>query len=148
MTSFSQIDYTKWTFGFHSLIIHLYLSICSSSCPTFLWPLPCRYMGVLLVKNLPASWGDGKDMGSVPGSGRFPGVGNLLWYSCLEHPMDRGAGQSIVHGATESQTQLSDWAYTHTYRCVVLDSVLRIERWLRQVLPLGPSQGPQGGWSW
>ena len=65
-------------------------------------------MGVLLVKNLPASGGDGKDMGSVPGSGRFPGVGNLLWYSCLEHPMDRGAGQSIVHGATESQTQLSD----------------------------------------
>jgi len=33
------------------------------------------------------------DVGSVPGSGRSPGVGhgNPLWYSCLENPMDRGA---------------------------------------------------------
>ena len=36
----------------------------------------------------------------------------------------------------------------HTYRYMVLDSVLRIESWLRQMLPLGPSQGPQDGWSW
>ena len=33
------------------------------------------------------------DLGSVPGSGRFPGEGNgnPLQYSCLENPMDRGA---------------------------------------------------------
>ena len=33
------------------------------------------------------------DLGSVPGSGRSPGEGNdnLLQYSCLENPMDRGA---------------------------------------------------------
>ena len=33
--------------------------------------------------------------GSVPGSGRSPGEGNgnLLQYSCLENPMDRGAWQ-------------------------------------------------------
>ena len=40
-----------------------------------------------------------RDAGSVPGSGRFPGGGhgNPLQYSCLENPMDRGAGglQSI-----------------------------------------------------
>ena len=29
-----------------------------------------------MVKNLPASAGDTKDAGSIPGSGRFPGVGN------------------------------------------------------------------------
>ena len=31
------------------------------------------------------------DMGSIPGSGRSPGVGNgnPLQYSCLENPMDR-----------------------------------------------------------
>ena len=31
----------------------------------------------------------------VPGSGRSPGVGNgsPLQYSCLENPMDRGAGR-------------------------------------------------------
>ena len=33
------------------------------------------------------------DLGSIPGSGRFPGRGhsNPLWYSCLENPMDKGA---------------------------------------------------------
>ena len=31
-------------------------------------------------------------MGSIPGLGRFPGEGNgnLLQYSCLENPRDRG----------------------------------------------------------
>jgi len=33
------------------------------------------------------------DLGSIPGLGRSPGGrhGNLLQYSCLENPMDRGA---------------------------------------------------------
>ena len=46
---------------------------------------------VLVVKNLPASAGDMGDMGLIPGSERFFGVGNgnLLQYSCLEDPMDR-----------------------------------------------------------
>ena len=41
---------------------------------------------------------------SIPGSGRSPGGGhgNPLQYSCLENPMDRGAWQDTVHGATES----------------------------------------------
>ena len=32
------------------------------------------------------------DLGSIPGSGRFPGEGNgnPLQYSCLENPMDGG----------------------------------------------------------
>ena len=35
---------------------------------------------------------DSTDMGSIPGSGKSPGVGNgnPLQYSCLENPMDRG----------------------------------------------------------
>jgi len=46
-----------------------------------------------VVKNLPASAGDSRDLGSIPGSGRCPGGGNgnSLQYSCLEDPMDRGA---------------------------------------------------------
>ena len=42
----------------------------------------------LVVKNLPASAGDIRDAGSVPGSGRCPGGGhgNPLKYSCLENP--------------------------------------------------------------
>ena len=33
------------------------------------------------------------DLGSIPGSGKFPGEGNgnPLQYSCLENPMDGGA---------------------------------------------------------
>ena len=32
------------------------------------------------------------DLGSIPGSGRLPGEGNgnVLQYSCLRSPMDRG----------------------------------------------------------
>ena len=42
--------------------------------------------------------GDAGDLGSISGSGRFPGVGNgnLLQYSCLENPMDRGAWWATV----------------------------------------------------
>ena len=34
-----------------------------------------------------------RDLGSIPGLGRFPGEGNgnPLQYSCLENPMDGGA---------------------------------------------------------
>ena len=53
-----------------------------------------------MVKNLPASAGD---TGSIPGSGRSPGEGNgnLLQYSCLENPMERGAQRAAVHGVAK-----------------------------------------------
>ena len=37
------------------------------------------------------------DPGSIPGLGRSPGegTGNPLQYSCLENPMDRGAGWAV-----------------------------------------------------
>ena len=56
----------------------------------------------LVVKSLPANAGDIRDMGSITGSGRSPGGGhgNPLQYSCLEHPMDRGAWWTIVHKLT------------------------------------------------
>ena len=46
-----------------------------------------------MVKNLPTNAGDVKDLGSIPGLGRFPGGGhgNALQCSCLEYPIDRGA---------------------------------------------------------
>ena len=45
------------------------------------------------------------DLGSTPGLG-FPGGGhdNLLQYSRLENPMDRGAWWATVQGVTQSQT--------------------------------------------
>ena len=60
----------------------------------------------LVVKNPPANAGDIRDTGLIPRSGRFLGVGNgnPLKNSCLENPMDRGAGWATVHGVTTSQT--------------------------------------------
>ena len=53
-----------------------------------------------MVKNPPASAGDIRDTGLIPGLGRFPGEenGNPLQYSCLGNPMDRGAWWAVVHG--------------------------------------------------
>ena len=34
------------------------------------------YPGGAMVKNMPASAGDTRDMGSIPGSGKSPGEGN------------------------------------------------------------------------
>ena len=58
--------------------------------------IPSKYSGGFpggsVVKNSPANAGDASDVGSIPGSGRSPGVGNgnPLQYSCLGNPMDSG----------------------------------------------------------
>ena len=72
----------------------------------------------LVVKNPPANAGDVRDESLIPGSGRAPreGHGNLLQYSCLGNPMDRGDWwpRASVHGVTKSWTQLSDLAYIYS----------------------------------
>ena len=47
----------------------------------------------LVVKNAPANAGDIRDVGSIPGSRRYPGGGHEdpLQYSYLKNAMDRGA---------------------------------------------------------
>ena len=68
-------------------------------------PIPHSPAGSV-IKNPPANAEDTGHMGSIPGSGRSPGVGNgnLLQYSCLESSMDRGAWWATVHRVTESDT--------------------------------------------
>ena len=70
-----------------------------------------------LVKNPPAIAGDTRDIGSIPGSVRFPGGenGNPLQYFCPESSMERGAWQATVHGVAKSQTQLGVRTHTHTH---------------------------------
>ena len=67
----------------------------------------------LVVKNLPAKAGDARDLSSIPGSGRSPGVGNgnPFLYSCLGNPLDRRAWWTM---ATKSQARLSDQAQQHS----------------------------------
>ena len=52
-------------------------------------------------------------MGSIPGSGRSPGVGNgnPFQYFCLKDSMDRGACWATLHG---SQRVGHDWETEHT----------------------------------
>ena len=56
------------------------------------WDFP----GGAVVKNPPASAGDARDAGSLPGSGRSPGEGNgnPLQYCCLE----KSPGQRSLEG--------------------------------------------------
>ena len=96
-----------------------------STCPKeFSFPLPCGCRSSCLLKRTTdpnkvtyakpqgfPSGLDGKesacnagDLGSIPGSGRSPGEGhgNLLQYSCLENPIDRGAWRATVHRVAQS----------------------------------------------
>ena len=68
-----------------------------------------------VVKTLPANIGDKRDTSSICGSGRFPEEKNEnpLQYSYLEHPMDRGAWCTTVHGVTK-ELDLTEWLNTHT----------------------------------
>ena len=62
------------------------------------------FQGGSVVKNPSANAGDS---GSILGSGRSPGVGNVnpFQYSCLGNPMDKGVWQAAVHRvAKESDT--------------------------------------------
>ena len=51
--------------------------------------------GGAVVKNLPASLEDTRDLGLIPGSGRSPGEGNgnPFQYSCLGNPMEEEPGR-------------------------------------------------------
>ena len=74
-----------------------------------------------MVKNLPASVGDTRDLDSNPELGRSPGGGNglPLLYFCLENPKTE---EATVHGVAKSQTELSTHAGMH--RLIEQSSVL------------------------
>ena len=90
---------------------------------------------VLVVKNPPAKAGDVRDVGLIPGLGRFPGEGNgyPLPCSCLENPVDRGVwrGQRSLAWTEESGVLKStrsqrvgqnriDLAHMHDYNYSIL----------------------------
>ena len=116
-----------------------------SKCPLLI-PPSCGFPGGSVVKNLPASSGDARDVGSIPGLGRSAGVGNgnPLQYSCLENSTGRGGWWVTVHGVAKSQTRLSGWARSSLLLpWWPLDRILkgippkRTLCWKYQVLPLG-----------
>ena len=66
----------------------------------------------------PARARDVRDLGLIPGLGRAPGGGhgNLLQYSCLENPKDRGSWWARVHGVAKSQTGLKWFSTQHSMK--------------------------------
>ena len=80
-----------------------------------------------MVKNPPAKAGDARDVGSILGWGRSPGVGcgNPLQYSCLENPLDRGAWWATVRGVAKSQARLKQLS-THTQHTNMLNAIFAL----------------------
>ena len=66
------------------------------------------FPGGTVVKNLLNNAENSRNVGSIPGLGRSPGVGNgnPLQCSGLENSKDRGAWWAAVHGAAKIQTRL------------------------------------------
>ena len=95
------------------------------------------FAGGITVKNLPASAGDIRDVGSIRGLGSSPGGGHNipLQYSCLENPMDRGAWQAVVHKVAELNTTKHSCTHTYKTSICVLTSELQ-ERKNTWKLPL------------
>ena len=101
-------------------------------------------------KELPASAGDTRDTGSVPGSGRPPGGGhsNPLWHSCLENPMDRGPGGLQSMG---SQRVGHSWSHlAHTQFIISLPfPEQHLVLWCQQsCLPISFPLKQLLSWSW
>ena len=103
----------------------LYSDTCIQTLPSsairinlMLVKVPWASQVVLDVKNLSANAG---------GWGRTHGGrnGNLLQYSCLEHPMDRGAWPAIDHGVTKSRVRLSDWTGLNWWVSTIIYSKYR-----------------------
>ena len=70
----------------------------------------------LVVKNPPANAVYVRDSDLIPESEKSPGgehtFSDLLQYSCLENPMDRGAWQAAGHRISKSWTRLRQFS-TH-----------------------------------
>ena len=78
-----------------------------------------------MVKNLPAKAGDTRDVGSIPGSGRYSGEGNgnPLQCSCLEkfHRQRSlvgyspwGLKESVMTECVHARTHTHTHTHTHT----------------------------------
>ena len=85
-----------------------------------------------MVKNPPANAVNVRDASLIPGLGRSPGGGNgnLLQYSCLENPMDRGAWWSTVCGVTKD-SDMTKQLNTYT------NALIRINLSLKPAFPKG-----------
>ena len=82
------------------------------------------FPGGAVVKNPPASAGNIREMGSIPGLARSPGVGsgNPLQYSCLGNPIGRGPGGYCLRDLwiqsmrTQKDSDMTEHTYTSLHK--------------------------------
>ena len=124
----SNLDFSKYGLRAASIAVTwLLLKIQTCPCPNsrpsspeFIVVSPENQgsPGGRVVRNPPASARDTRDMGSLPGLGRLPEVGNgkPLQYYCLEnfHGQKRLAGSYSPRGHKE--LDMTKWLSTHTLR--------------------------------
>ena len=93
-----------------------------SPCALYLLPVSTVVNGIVTMRFKSHYWGlpggsngnefacNAGDLGLIPWLGRSlgGGHGNPLQYSCLENPMDRGAGWTTVPGVTKNLTRLNE----------------------------------------
>ena len=91
-------------------------SICFHKC-MFLTTNECLFAHPVLCfpggSEGKASACNARELGLIPGLGRYPGEGNNypLQFCGLENSMDREGGQATVHGITKSRTRLSNFHF-------------------------------------
>ena len=98
------------------LVVPSEIDLCkvkvAQSCPALCNPMAYTHWDFPGGSDGKASVYNAGDLGSIPGSGRFPGEGNgnPLQYSCLENPHGwRSLVQATVHGVAKSRARLSDF---------------------------------------
>ena len=91
----SQLDYMNLGFG-----RKLRSETQIKDTLTYGWGFP----GGSIVKNTPVNAGDARDAGSISGLGRSSvvGRGDLLQYSCLKNPTNRGTWWATIQRVSES----------------------------------------------
>ena len=81
----------------------------------------------LMVKNPPADAGDIRDMGSISGSGRYPGEKGMATHSDIltwKISMDRGAWRALSHIGSQSWTLLKQ-LNMHTQMSILFKLICR-----------------------
>jgi len=118
-TPLTKVSTIYWTSVMHQIVSDMAWLMWSSQLPQREILLSHftvgGFPGGATVKSLPANAGDTRDVRSIPGSGRMPGVGNgnPLQYSCLENSMDRGAWRAVAHGVAVGHNWVADYVCRH-----------------------------------
>ena len=108
-------------------------------------PQVTSYSTPLWIRNA-HSTGEARDVGLIPGLGRFPGVrnGNPLQYSWLKNSMDRGASWAVWGWVSLWACKVRhDWVivrthtHTHTHKIMTTTKVCCHEQWSKYIYSKG-----------